>query len=298
MLLLLTITDHDGRMTANLDTALLRTFVAVCDHAGMTAAGHALHLTQGAVSQQVGRLESALGTPLFVRSRRGVRLTPAGERLIGRAREMLALHDELWADMTGRVVAGRVTLGVPDDLVAMLAPVVKGFVEDHPRVELSLVCASSSDLSAEVGRGVVDVAVVEEPHESAVGEVVALDRLVWVGDRDGRAHLARPLPVSVVSQSCAFRPVVLDALCRDGRDWRTVFENGSLAATLATVRMGLAVTALLESTAPADLAVLGPSAALPELPPFALTLRVGATASPPAAELAARLRAGLARRGG
>ncbi|GAB3581120.1 LysR substrate-binding domain-containing protein [Amycolatopsis endophytica] len=283
-------------MPTNLDMTLLRTFVAVCDHAGMTAAGHALHLTQGAVSQQVGKLESALGMPLFVRSRRGLRLTPAGERLIGRARAMLALHDEVWADMTGCAVVGRVTLGVPDDLVAMLAPVVKGFVEDHPRVELSLVSASSSDLSDDVGRGVVDVAVVEEPHESAVGEVVALDRLVWVGDRDGRARLARPLPVSVVSQFCAFRPVVLDALRRDGRDWRTVFENGSLAATLATVRMGLAVTALLESTVPVDLTVLGPSAGLPELPPFALTLRVG-TASAPAAELADRLRTGLARRG-
>ncbi|MGH8966378.1 MAG: helix-turn-helix domain-containing protein, partial [Actinomycetes bacterium] len=66
MLLLIVITDHDAGVTVNLDMALLRTFVAVCEHAGMTAAGHALHLTQGAVSQQVGRLESVLGMPLFV----------------------------------------------------------------------------------------------------------------------------------------------------------------------------------------------------------------------------------------
>ena len=44
-------------MIRNLDTALVRTFVTVADRASMTAAANALHLTQGAVSQQVKRLD-------------------------------------------------------------------------------------------------------------------------------------------------------------------------------------------------------------------------------------------------
>ena len=44
-------------MIRNLDMALIRTFVTVADKASMTAAANALHLTQGAVSQQVKRLE-------------------------------------------------------------------------------------------------------------------------------------------------------------------------------------------------------------------------------------------------
>ena len=59
-------------MARNLDVSLVRTFVAVAERASMTAAANALHLTQGAVSQQVKRLEDALGRSLFERDRRGL----------------------------------------------------------------------------------------------------------------------------------------------------------------------------------------------------------------------------------
>ena len=58
----------------------------------MTAAANALHLTQGAVSQQVKRLEEALGCSLFERDRRGLRLTRAGERLFGKGKRLLGLE--------------------------------------------------------------------------------------------------------------------------------------------------------------------------------------------------------------
>ena len=102
----------DG-MTCNLDTFLVRTFVAVADKASMTAAANVLHLTQGAVSQQVKRLEETLGCSLFERDRRGLRLTRPGERLLGQARKLLALNDEIWAAMTTAAVKGQVRLGVP-----------------------------------------------------------------------------------------------------------------------------------------------------------------------------------------
>ncbi len=102
-----------GVMTHNLDTGLVRTFVAVADKASMTAAANALHLTQGAVSQQVKRLEKTLGYSLFERGRRGLRLTSPGERLFSQARKLLALDDEIWAEMTAAAVGGQVRLGVP-----------------------------------------------------------------------------------------------------------------------------------------------------------------------------------------
>ena len=92
----------------------------------VSTAANALHLTQGAVSQQVKRLEEALECSLFERDRRGLRLTLAGERLFGRAKRLLSLNDEIWAEMTTNAVEGRVRLGVPPDLVGTrLAPVLK-----------------------------------------------------------------------------------------------------------------------------------------------------------------------------
>jgi DNA-binding transcriptional LysR family regulator len=63
-------------MPHNIDTALLRAFLAVAETGGMTSAARLLNLTQAAVSQQVKRLEDAFGRQLFERDRRGLRLTP------------------------------------------------------------------------------------------------------------------------------------------------------------------------------------------------------------------------------
>ena len=70
-------------MPHNIDTSLLRAFVAAAETGGMTSAARLVGLTQAAVSQQVKRLEDAFGRRLFERDRRGLRLTPSGERLRG-----------------------------------------------------------------------------------------------------------------------------------------------------------------------------------------------------------------------
>lgn len=283
-------------MARNLDTGLLRTFAAVADTGGMTAAANLLNLTQGAVSQQVRRLEEQLGRDLFERGRGGLRLTPAGERMLGRARRLLALNDEIWAEMTAPDFAGRVRLGVPYDLVGtLLPPVLKSFARACPRVEVALTCAASPLLDAALAGGTLDLALVEEPAATAPAGALAVEPLVWVGARGGGAHLRRPLPLSLVSDSCAFRPSILAALGAAGRDWRMVFEAGDLEATRAVVRMDMAVSAWLAATVPADLEVLDPGAAgLPDLPAFAVSLRAPrAGAAPAARELARHLRDAL-----
>lgn len=285
-------------MIRNLDMALIRTFITVADKASMTAAANALHLTQGAVSQQVKRLEEALGSSLFTRDRRGLRLTRAGEQLFGRGKRLLALNDEIWAEMAGTLVAGQVRLGVPYDLVGtLLAPVLKTYAETYPQIEISLVCASSPELTAALAAGTIDLAVIEERVGPSAGECLAIDRLVWVGAKGGIARAKRPLPVSIVADTCAFRPAVLAALGEHGLEWRTVFENGNIDATTATVRSDLAVTAWLATTVPADLDILPSESGLPPLPNFAINLHLPRHGVGPAAqEFARHIRDGLARR--
>src|SRR4051812_15647533 len=244
-------------MTRDLDTTLVRTFVTTADKASMTAAANVLHLTQGAVSQQIKRLEDMLGHVLFERDRRGLKLTRAGERLLDKGKRLLRLNDEILAEIKGRTVAGQVRIGVPYDLVGtLLAPVLKAYAEAYPQVEISLVCASSPELAAALAAGAIELAVIEERVGPSAGECLAVDRLVWVGAKSGVAHAKRPLPVSMVAETCAFRPAVLEALDQHGLEWRTVFENGSIDATTATVRSDLAVTTWLASTVPADLDIL------------------------------------------
>ncbi len=295
MLVMPVITVHDGAMTRNLDIALLRAFTAVADRGSMTAAARALNLTQGAVSQQIARLEALAGAPLLDRGRPGLGLTTSGERLLGQARRLVSLNDEVWTDLDGGTLAGPVRLGVPYDLVGTrFAPVLKAFAARCPQVELSLSCAASAELARDLRAGRLDLAVVEQPIADETGEPLAVDRLVWVGARGGDAHRKAPLPVSMVADVCAFKPAVLRALAGRAGGWRTMFENGSLEATFATVRADLAVSAWLASTVPPDLDVLPPDAGLPPLPAFAIRLhRPDRPSTPAATELARHIREGF-----
>ncbi len=264
-------------MARNLDTSLLRAFVAVAETASMTAAGAMLHLTQAAVSQQIKRLEEGFGCVLFDRDRRGLRLTPAGERLLGKARALLALNDEVWADMATPAFQGEVKFGIPYDLVgAFLPPILKRYASAFPQVEITLVCLTSPMLVDSLVAGEIDLAVVEEPLGAPPGpaarECLATDRLVWIGAKHGEAFRRRPLPVSFCSESCAFRPPMLAALQNSGLRWRTVSEVGNLEAVSATVKTDLAISALLASTLPDDVDVLSSEAGLPDLPGFAINL--------------------------
>lgn len=278
---------HNASMPRNLDLDLIRTFVTVADSGSMTVAANLLHRTQGAVSQQIKRLEDGLACQLFVRKARKLELSRQGEQFLAKARQMLRLNDEIWADMSAQSLQGMLRVGVPYDLVTPLAPAMKAFAEAHPHVELSLVCAASPELDEAVTDGRVDVSLIEYVASEAEGEVIRIEPLVWVASRGGDAWQKRPLPLSMVDERCAFRPVVLGALAGEGIPWRTVFESGNIEATAATVRAGLAITAWLVSTVPSDLEIIQPQAVgLPALPPFAVCLRLPATAQPAALEFA------------
>ena len=291
------ITIHNASMTQNLDINLLRTFVAVADHGSMTVAANSLHLTQGAVSQQIKRLEESFDCSLFEREGRRLELTRIGERFLGKAKRLLGMNDEIWADMATRPLQGPLRIGVPYDLVGTcFPPIFKAFAEACPYVELSLMCATSPDLAKALASGSLDLAVIEAATNDAAGECLRVERLVWVGARGGMAHLKRPLPVSIVAESCAFRPVVLQALREKNLEWRSVFESGNIEATTATVRSDLAITAWLASTVPADMNILDTDTGMPALPNFAISLHLPSNSGPAARAFAQYVRDGVLRR--
>lgn len=275
-------------MVKDIDIGLLRAFVMVADCHSMTSAARSLNLSQGAVSQQIARLEALCRHPLFVRERRGMKVTAFGDRLFARARKILAAHDEIWLDIDDGAIAGTVRLGVPFDLAgAYLGPILKKFTEQFPKVDVSLVCNSSPILRQQMRDNELELAIVEETIGSFDGECLAVQPLVWAGAKAGKAYLKSPLPISMVTETCGFRAPVLDAMRRSGRQWRTVFEGGSLDATVAMGCNDLAVTVWLATAVPAELEIIPSEAGLPALPSFAINLyRTNAVQSPAVIELA------------
>jgi len=260
-------------MARNIDTALLRAFVVVAETGGMTRAGQILNLTQAAVSQQVKRLEDQFQVPLFQRTKKSVTLTPDGDRLLPLAQRMLDMNDQVWGVMTAPDFEGEVRVGVPHDIVrAFMPPILKSFDRAWPKVTMTLVPGPSLDLLERMRAGEIDLTMTTEQAVQPGGEVLLRDQLVWVGGRNGKAHLADPLPITLGNPNCIFRAACLGALANADLSWRAVVDNANMLAVYSALEADLAVTALLASTVPEGLAVLGPEAGLPGLPPFCINM--------------------------
>ncbi|MGH8043760.1 MAG: LysR family transcriptional regulator, partial [Stenotrophomonas sp.] len=74
---------------------LLRAMVMVADCGSFTTAAARLHSTQSTISQKIRRLEAIAGHPLLIRGNRDVHPTDAGQTLLGIARQMLSLNDQM-----------------------------------------------------------------------------------------------------------------------------------------------------------------------------------------------------------
>lgn len=118
----------------------IKTFARIAEVGSFTRVATELGYTQSAVTMQVKQLERELGSVLFERLGRSVRLTPEGERLLPVANRMLQAADEASriAQKPGEV-SGMLRIGVSDSLlVGVLAPVLSELSRTYPRV-----CAST-----------------------------------------------------------------------------------------------------------------------------------------------------------
>lgn len=150
----------------NLELRQLRYFTAVAEELHFGRAAERLHMTQPPLSQAIALLEDMLGTPLFVRNRRTVALTPAGEALLPEARRMLAQA----AELPGLVLraaggkSGRLSLAfVSSADYSVLPPFLRNYRAAYPQVQIVLQEATSDVQVDELLRERVDAGLVIPP---------------------------------------------------------------------------------------------------------------------------------------
>jgi len=125
----------------------------------LTAAARALGITPAAASATLKRLEAQLGTRLFERSTRAMRLTPQGQILLDYAARAFELLDEGQSQVQAdrATLVGRVRVAAPSDLTRnVLLPLFDEFMQAHPGLQLQL---SVADRVLDVMRDEVDVAI-------------------------------------------------------------------------------------------------------------------------------------------
>lgn len=252
-------------MPRNLDLTALRSFVTVSDLGGVTRAAGALNLTQSAVSMQLKRLEESLGIDLLDRSNRTIALTATGEQLVGYARQMLALNDEVLARLTDSQFEGEITLGVPHDIVFPYIPsVLQTFSANYPRMKVQLMSSYTGRLKQQFVNGECDIILTTETELPEGARHLSDVPLVWVGAKGGSAWKQRPLRLAY-EYNCSFRRPVQRALDRAGISWEMAVESHSTRSVEASVSADLAVHTMLAGSHPSYFEMIPHNGALPEL---------------------------------
>lgn len=241
----------------------LRYVVEVAATSSFTRAAERCFVTQSALSHQIAALERELGTRLFVRSSRSVRLSEAGEVFVEHARTALRAAEQAKEDAAAAdgVVIGTLRVGVIPTLTAVDLPaVLVAYRAAHPAARVELQVGNSDVLMAELREGLLDIAflglregvepvgvasralarhrlvvVLPRKHELTHGGAVGLE------DLTGLTFADFPAGTSGRAQSD-------EAFASAGLQRDVAFEADSATLILGLVSAGLAVTLLAPGT--------------------------------------------------
>lgn len=285
----------------DVDTAVLRTFLALAETGSFSRAGVLVGRSQSAVSEQIRKLEELFGRVLFERTTRSVRLTADGEQFLAHARALVAQADAMLTRFRAPDIAGEVRFGSPEDFASAYLPdILAVFASAHPAVELHVTCQLTLPLVEEFEAGAQDLIIVKQDPSRRYASTRPLwrERLVWVAAPALTADFAlattgRLLPLVLSPAPCVYRSRATQTLEQAGVAWSGVFTSPSFAGQAAAVRAGLGYAVMPRAMVPVELVVLRD---WPELAEVEIALLGQARLSAAAAALAGFIEARVTRR--
>ncbi|MDQ0122049.1 DNA-binding transcriptional LysR family regulator [Pseudomonas lini] len=233
------------------DLSQLYVYLAVCNAGSISAAAPALFRSTSAISEQLRKLEDAIGVELLIRSKQGVRPTPAGERLLRHAKQILTLGERALSDVRGEQFEGEIRLAItdyfrPDDIAGLL----KKLREWHPRLRLHVVMKKS--LEIDQASDYLDIGLAmrfnERVFTSSTFEV-RREPLQWVAASGWVPEPGQPLPLLAIS-GCGLSEYSCQVLERDHVGYEIVYSTSGVAGLQSALRAGLGIACLNASAIP------------------------------------------------
>lgn len=279
-----------------LDLDQLRTLVAFADTGSCRAAAQRVHKTPSAVSVHLGKLAGTVERRLLARQGRRLVLTHDGNELVRYGRRLLALQDEALARFHRRAWPASLRVGLPDDYIPLVAPLLARLSDIAPGTHLELHCAPSAELRPLLARGALDVAILSAETDTQEGLVLRREPVVWAASAQQDWSRHAELPLALFPEGCIFRKWALAQLRHRGREHRIVCTSRNMPAIQAAVRAGFAVALMAESCLPEGAVGLTAEQGFEPLPPVTIILAAGAEVDPSLVrQLAAPMRSDLQR---
>lgn len=283
----------------NVTLKQLRYFEALVRHGHFGRAADASAVSQPALSMQIKELEATLGTPLFERGPRQIRLTGFGEEVASRVRDILRSVGELedLARATRDRLAGRLRIGVIPTVAPYLLPTLIGrLTSAHAGLDIHVRESLTSRLLEELADGRLDTAILALPASEPGVTEIALFEEAFVLVRPA-ADAARPVPdreelremrLLLLEEGHCFRDQALSFCDLSSARPRELMDGSSLSTLVQMVAAGIGVTLIPEMAVPVETRSTAVSvAALSEPVPSRTIGMVWRRTSPLAPQLAA-----------
>ncbi|MBQ2782350.1 MAG: LysR family transcriptional regulator [Oscillospiraceae bacterium] len=139
----------------------LKYFIAVVRCLSFTEAAKSLFMTQPALSRQIQAMEAELGTQLFIRDKKTLKLTPGGSALYSKLPDFLRQYEEMMEDArnANRDFEGQLRIGFLDiyDASSLFPPVVEAFQRNHGGIRLTMERFSLGELPERLYEGKLDI---------------------------------------------------------------------------------------------------------------------------------------------
>jgi DNA-binding transcriptional LysR family regulator len=231
-----------------MDFAALQVFKTVVDEGGISAAAKKLHRVQSNVTTRIQQLEASLGTPLFVRQKRRLHLSPAGELFLTYARQLLDLSHQARAAVQGDAPRGVLRIGTLESTAASrLPPVLSRYHEKYPAVRVELTTGTADSLVDAVLARKVEAAFVADCSVADQLEMMPVfsEELVVIAPRT-HPRIRRPQDVrsdTIISfpSGCAYRRHLQAWLATGGVVPDKVLDLSSYHAIVACVAAGTGI---------------------------------------------------------
>lgn len=230
-----------------MEIGALQALCAIQDQGGVSRAAASLALSQSAVSHKIKRMEDALGCALLDRRTGRPRFTQEGEKLLGYARRILALHDEALHALSTEPLSGRIRLGVTEDMTSSgVSRVLGRFTRLYPAISAQISVAQSRVIAARLDRGELDAGVFQVFADDRRPDDVTLfeDSLSWVKSPELALDMDQPMPLLTFDDDCFYRDWALHRAPQPRAGFRIVMECASIAGMTSAIRAGLGVTLL------------------------------------------------------
>ena len=241
----------------NLTLKQLRYLEAVARHGHFGRAADACAISQPALSMQIRELEESLGTELFERGARQVRLTGFGEVFVLRVRDILRSVDELGdlARASRERLAGRLRIGIIPTVAPYLLPAIIGNLTlMYGGVEINVRETLTSKLVEELVEGRLDTAIVALPiSEPSLAEVALFEEdfvLVRPSEDEGKPvpnrEALREMRLLLLEEGHCFREQALSFCNMRSVQPRELMDGSSLSTLVQMVGAGIGVTLIPE----------------------------------------------------